>query len=135
MSALSSNQSVGSQSNYTIFFNRSQNALGQTISSSGLESSYIIAILFDSSYSLTSSASVSVGTFTINQAAPSINVNLSTQISQFLITSVTNPIVSQTSLRITLNFYNGSSPTTVIDTCSASLTFQPLDLASTSINY
>ena len=135
MSATSSNQSVGSQSNYTIFFNRSQNALGQSITSSNLESSYIISILFDSSYSLTTSAGVSVGTFTINQTAPSISVNLTQQISQFLITSITNPIVSQTSLRITLNFYNGSSPLTVIDTCSASLIFQPLNLASSSIGY
>ena len=135
MSATSSNQSVGSQSNYTIFFNRSQNAIGQAITSSNLESSYIIAILFDSSYSLSSAASVSVGTFTINQTAPSISVNITQQISQFAITSITNPIVSQTSLRITLNFYNGSSPITVIDTCSASLIFQPLNLASSSIGY
>lgn len=135
MTAASSNQSVGSQSNYTIFFNKSQNALGQSIASSSLESSYIIAILFDSSYTLTSSASVSVGTFTINQTAPSITVNLTQQISQFVITSITNPIVSQTSLRITLNFYNGSSPLTVIDTCSATITFIPLTLASSSVGY
>jgi hypothetical protein len=133
MTISSSNQSVGSQSDYTIFFNRSQNALGQSITSSNLESSYIIAILFDTSYSVPASASVSVGSFTINQTAPSINVNLTQQISQFIIRSLVNPIVSQTSLRITLNFFNGSSPINVIDTCSASLTFQSLNFASSSI--
>lgn len=46
-----------------------------------------------------------------------------------------NPLPSQTPLKITLNFYNQSSPTVIVDTCSATLTFQSLSLASSGISY
>lgn len=56
-------------------------------------------------------------------------------ISSITIFSITNPYPSQTALKITLNFYNSSNPTVVVDTCSASLTFSSLSLSSTAITY
>jgi hypothetical protein len=135
MTLSSSNQYVGSTSNYSIAFNRSLNTLGQSISQSALESSYQIAIIFDSSYNISSSISISPSNYSLNVNSQTATLFLSQSINSISISSITNPYPSQTPLKITLNFYNSSSPSVVVDTCYSTLSFQALALASSAISY
>jgi hypothetical protein len=135
MTLNSSSQYVGSTSNYSISFNRSLNSLGQQITQSTLDSNYLIAIIFDSSYSLSSSISIIPNTYTVNVNSFTATLTLSSAINSITISSIINPLPSLTPLKITLNFYNSSSPSVVVDTCSATLTFQPLTLSSSATSY
>jgi hypothetical protein len=135
MSLNSSNQFVGSSNIYSISFNRSLNTLGQTISPSPLETNYIISIIFDPSYNISSSISITPSSYTLNTNTYTVTLTLSTVINLITISNIINPLPSQTPLKITLNFYNASSPTVIVDTCSATLTFQSLSLSSSAISY
>lgn len=135
MTISSTSQYVGSSSNYTINFNRSLNSLGQQITSSSLSSNYLIAIIFDPSYNISSSASITPNTYSLNTNTYTATLTLTSTINSITISSIINPLPSQTPLKITLNFYNSSSPSVVVDTCSATLTFQPLVFSSSAISY
>jgi len=132
---VATNSSVGAVSDIKISFIRSMNSLGQTITPSTLELNYIITIIFDSAYALNSSTLLSPSTYTINSNTQTVTMTLSTVISTFSILSFVNPLPSGVPLKITINFYSASAPTTLIDTGSSSLTFQSLQFIANNIGY
>lgn len=132
MTLTTTNTSVAAISNYTIAFNRSLNALAQPITPTPLASNYIVSIIFASSYRL---SSININPAPSAVSSNSVTLNLSSPINTITITSFTNPLPSETPLPITLNFYNASAPNALVDTASASLTFQVLSLLSGSISY
>jgi hypothetical protein len=135
MSLNSSNQYVGSSSTYSISFNRSLNTLGQPITQSALDSNYLIAVIFDSSYNISSSIAITPNTYTLNANSYTATLTLTAPLTSISVSSILNPLPSQTPLKITLNFYNLSTPTVIVDTCSATLSFQSLSLSSSAVSY
>lgn len=132
MTLTATNTSVAAISNYTIAFNRSLNALAQPISPSPLANNYLVSIIFASSFRLTS---IDITPAPSTVSSNSVTLNLTSSINTINITSFTNPLPSQTPLPITLNFYNASAPNALVDSASASLTFQALSFSSGSMSY
>lgn len=73
--------------------------------------------------------------FTISPLTYTATLALTQPITAISILSFLNPLPSQTAFKITLKFYNASSPSVLVDSCSASLTFQALTLQSSSVSY
>lgn len=134
-SIFASNNTVAASSTYSITFNRSLNSLGQAITPSTLESNYIITIVFHTAYPLTSSISTQPSLTNINLNSQTITINLSANITTINVSSIINPLPSGTAFPITLNFYNASNSGAMIDSGSASLTFQSQTFSPTAITY
>ena len=94
-----------------------------------------MTIIFDASYRISSAINIQPSFTSINTNTHTITTNLASAITTVSITSFTNPLPSQTALSITINFYNSTNPSALIDSCSASLTFTALSFASSSMSY
>ena len=135
MTLSSTNNSVGVTSDYTITFNRSKNALGQTVTASPLETNHIMNIIFDPSYAVSSAINIQPSASSVSTNTHTVSINLVSAVNSVRISSFQNPLPSQTALPININFYNSSNPSALIDSCAASLTFQALSFASSSLSY
>lgn len=135
MTTTVTNTSVAALSNYTLSFNRSLNAVGQTITPSPIASNQLITITFASAYVINSGINMQPIPYSINANTQTITLNLTQSINIITITSFTNPLPSQTPLSITLTFFNTTNPTVAIDACSSSLTFQSLAFPTSTLNY
>ena len=135
MSIASTNNKVASLSNYTISFNRSMDAQGLAITPSYLTSNYLINLVFDSSFTITSSTNIQPTASAVNPSTNTITLNLTQAINTITLTSFTNPLPSNNPLSIALNFYNASNPTVLVDTSTSSLTFQPQTINTSSMSY
>ena len=134
MQISATNNTVSAASNYSISFNRALNSQGQVITPSTLSSSYLITLVFDSAYLLAANLSIQPTPSAINTNSQIVTFSLNQNISSITISSITNPLPSLNAFPITINFYNvGNS--TVVDSGSASLTFQPQTFSSTALSY
>lgn len=134
MSLKASNMSVAAPSNYTISFNRSQNSLGQAISPSPLASDYLIVISFANSYDI-STLTMTPPPQLISTATQTATLLLSSPITALTISNFTNPLPSGTPFSISLNFYNASAPSSLVDSCSGSLTFSAVNLGAVTATF
>jgi hypothetical protein len=133
LSLTSTNSSVGVLSNYSLAFNRSRNALGQTIAPSNLEASYIMTLTFDSAYPLTNSTTFQPAPSSLG--ANSATLALTQPTTLVTVNNIQNPLPSQIPLVISISFYNASNPSVPVDSCSGSLTFQILSFAGSALSY